>query len=310
MKILFACNLEIDFKLWTDILHQHLPNAEVIVWNPDLQPTNAEYAIVWNPSPELFDKEKNLKYLFNLGAGVDGIFKTPNLPKDINIVRLEDAGMGVQMAEYALHCVLEMARSFKFYRGKQQEKHWKPISIIKRHEWSIGVLGAGLMGGRVAQLFASLDYPVALWSRSGSNFENTQSFKGADEFDAFLNRTRVLVNLLPLTESTKGILNLENFKKLKPDAYIINVGRGPHLNEDDLVQALDENILSGAYLDVFSKEPLPTDHAFWEHPKINITPHVAAVSLPNETINQIAMKMKQLSLGEAITGIVNHATGY
>lgn len=310
MKILFACNLKIDFKLWTDILHQHLPNAEVIVWNPDLQPTNAEYAIVWEPSPELFNKETNLKYLFNLGAGVDGIFKTPNLPKDINIVRLEDAGMGVQMAEYALHCVMQVARGFEFYRGKQQEKTWKKFPIIKREQWPVGILGAGLMGGRVAQLFASLDYPVALWSRSGSNFENTQSFKGADEFDAFLNRTRVLINLLPLTESTKGILNLENFKKLMPDPYVINIGRGPHLNENDLIHALDNDVLSGAFLDVFSTEPLPSDHAFWEHPKITITPHVAAVSLPNETVSQIAKKIKQLSQGESITGIVSHTTGY
>jgi len=168
----------------------------------------------------------------------------------------------------------------------------------------------GVMGAKVTQTLAALDYPVAGWSRSGKDLPGVQSFSGAGQLPAFLARTRVLINTLPLTEQTRGILCRDNLQQLLPAAYVINMGRGEHLVEEDLLALLESGHVHGATLDVFCKEPLPPEHPFWQHPRVTITPHVAAGSLREETIAQIAEKINCFIHGQPVTGVVVRGRGY
>lgn len=310
MNVIFASTHDPDPLTWIKPLQEALPQTRIIPWQEGATAVDAELAIAWNPPSELFLREKNLKAVFNLGAGVDALFRLPGLHKDIAIFRLEDAGMAVQMAEYVLYALLRASRNFDHYQGQQQAQFWNPLADIQRQQWPVGILGTGVMGARVAQSVAALEYPVATWSRSGKDIAGTRKFAGQAEFSDFLANTRVLVNTLPLTPDTRGILCRDTFSQLRPDAYIINVARGDHLIEADLLAMLESGHIKGATLDVFSQEPLPEDHPFWLHPRITITPHVAAASLREETISQVVVKIKRYMRGDPVPGEVAHGQGY
>lgn len=309
MKILFVAG-DPKPERWTVPIQELLPEAEIHVWDPAGQAVNADYAIVWQPPAELFEREKHLKAVFNLGAGIDGLLAVPNLPRDLPVVRLEDAGMSVQMAEYVLHQLLEASRGMETYREQQRQGIWKIHRPIKHSEWPVGVMGLGHIGKRVASTLSSLDYRVNGWARSHHELDGVTSFHGEQGLSDFLKSTRVLVNTLPLTETTRGILNYELFSQLQPGAVVINVGRGEHLVEQDLLKAIDEGKVARASLDVFSQEPLPEDHPFWARPEITITPHISARTLRDATLEQITGKIRAHYAGQPISGIVDISRGY
>ncbi|OZI76294.1 MULTISPECIES: 2-hydroxyacid dehydrogenase [Bordetella] len=310
MKIVFASSHEISQHEWIEPLAQALPGAEVVLWRPDLPAQDADVAVVWTPPDALFQRERRLRAVFNLGAGVDALFRLPSLPPDMPVVRLEDAGMAVQMAEYAVWAVVRASRQFDAYVAQQGAGQWQPLPELDRAQWPVGVLGTGVMGTRVAQTLAALDYPVAGWSRSGKVPAGVEGFAGADQLPAFLARTRVLVNTLPLTPETRDIMRRDTLRQLLPGAYLVNMGRGDHLVEEDLLALLDTGHISGATLDVFRQEPLPQEHPFWRHPRVTVTPHVAALSLRRQTIAQVADKIGRFMRGEPLTGVVERDRGY
>ena len=295
---------------WVKAFTSALPDVRISVWNVDAPALDADVAVVWHPSPALFERERKLRMVFNLGAGVDGLLAVPTLPADLPVVRLEDAGMTVQMAEYALHALWRAARQFDTYQQAQRQQEWRMLPVTRRHEWPVGILGMGKIGTRIAQAIAQFEYPVAGWARSPRQLDNVECFAGPDALPAFLARTRVLINTLPLTPDTRDILNRDTFARLLPGAHIINVGRGEHLVEEDLLEALANGTLAGATLDVFRQEPLPAGHPFWLHPAITITPHSSARTMRSESVAQIAGKIRQLERGEPITGQVNRQRGY
>jgi len=295
---------------WITPLQAALPDAELIAWQDDMPPQQADYALVWQPPAVLFENEPGLKAIFNLGAGVDALLKLPALPEALPIYRLEDAGMSAQMAEYLVHQIAEITRAMPVYRQQQQDKHWKMQAPCRRKDWPIGLLGLGQIGNKAAQALALLEYPVASWTRKAKTFPGVESFSGQDALASFLGRTRILINTLPLTAETQGILNQSLLSQLQPQSVLINVGRGQHLNEDDLLAALDEGQLLHAVLDVFEQEPLPETHPFWSHPQITLTPHISAPTLREETIRQIAEKLQALQAGESISGQVDRQRGY
>ncbi|HYG45464.1 MAG TPA: glyoxylate/hydroxypyruvate reductase A [Bordetella sp.] len=310
MKIVFASSHEITQHEWIDPLQAALPDTQVVLWHPDLPAQAADIAVVWGPPAELFERERDLRAVFNLGAGVDALFKLPTLPPDLPIVRLEDAGMAVQMAEYAVWAVVRASRQMDDYAAQQRAGTWQALPELDRTQWPIGVLGTGVMGTRVAQTLAALDYPVAGWSRSGKVPAGVQGFAGIEQLPAFLARTRVLVNTLPLTDETRDILRRDTLQQLLPQSYLVNMGRGEHLVEEDLLALLKSGHMRGATLDVFRQEPLPNGHPFWSHPCVTITPHVAALSLRRETIAQVADKIGRFLRGEPLTGVVARERGY
>ena len=306
MKIYFCCT---DFKAepWLAALRAALPQAEVAVWAPGAPP--GDYAVVWAPPQAFLDEQPGLKALFNLGAGVDALTQL-RVPPATQLVRLDDAGMSVQMAEYVVHALIRHFREFDLYAQDVAQGKWSFRRPRLRQDFSVGIMGLGVLGQRVARAVQAFEFPVVGWSRSPRQVHGVRSYAGAEQFGEFLAETRVLVCLLPLTAETEGILNRQTLAQLRPGGYLINVARGGHLVEEDLIPLLDSGQLAGATLDVFRQEPLPAGHPFWRHPKITVTPHTAARTLRDESVAQIAAKIARLERGESIAGIVDPTKGY
>ena len=277
------------------------------MWQPGAPP--ADYAVVWAPPQQFMDEQPGLKALFNIGAGVDALLKL-RLPPRARVVRLDDAGMAVQMAEYVCHAVIRHFREFDAYEADMAAGRWGYRKPRLRSDYPIGVMGLGVLGERVAKALAQFEFPINGWSRSPKAIDGVRGFAGADQFNDFLAASRVLVNLLPLTPDTTNVINKGTLARLQPGAYVINVARGAHLVDEDLLAAIDSGHVAGATLDVFRTEPLPAGHAFWTHPRITVTPHTSARTLRDESIAQIARKMVALQHGEAVAGVVNPARGY
>jgi len=306
MKIYFCCT---DFKAepWLAALRDALPQAEVEVWAPGAGP--ADYAVVWAPPQQFLDEQPQLKALFNIGAGVDALTQL-RLPPGTKLVRLDDAGMSVQMAEFVTHALIRHFREFDVYAADVAQGKWSFRKPRLREDFPVGIMGLGVLGQRVARAVQAFEFPVRGWSRSPKELPGVRCYAGEAQFAEFLAETRVLVCLLPLTEDTRGIMNRETLAQLRPGGYVINVARGAHLVEEDLIPLLDSGHLAGAALDVFRQEPLPAGHPFWRHPKIMLTPHTAARTLRDESVAQIAGKIARLERGEAIAGIVDPSKGY
>ena len=311
MKIVFCCT-NTKAEPWLEGFRQALPGIDIWEWQaaPAGQaPQLADHAVVWSPPQSFIDEQTQLQSLFNIGAGVDALLKL-TLPESLNIVRLNDAGMSVQMSEYVCYAVIRYFREFKQYENDQTEQRWSFRKPAFRSEFSVGVLGAGVLGSKVAQSLQQFDFPVNVWSRSPKQLAGVSSYTGPEQLLAFLKASKVLVNLLPLTPDTENLLNHANLSQLQAGAYLINVARGKHVVEQDLLNLLDQGHMAGATLDVFRVEPLPQDHAFWKHPKIVLTPHTSARTMRDESIAQIASKIKAVYAGQFIEGRVDKLRGY
>lgn len=309
MRITF-CLTDTKTPPWLDGFREAFPDAVIEEWVPGSTP--ADYAVVWAPPQQLFDEQTTLKGVFNIGAGVDALAKL-RIPAHVPVVRLDDAGMSVQMAEYVCHAVIRHFREFDGYEADVASGKWSYRKPRSRSDYPVGVLGLGVLGERVSRALAQFEFPVLGWSRSARAIEGVRCFSGADGLSDLLASTRILVCLLPLTPETENIMNKDTLGRLLPGAYVINVARGSHLVDEDLVDLLDSGQLAGATLDVFRTEPLPAAHPFWKHPKITLTPHTSARTLRDESIAQIADKLRAMEGGAAIaslTGVVDLKKGY
>jgi len=298
---------DMDAASWIPGLQAALPGASVTLWEPGAP--QADFAVVWKPPQQLLDEQTGLKAIFNTGAGVDALMKL-SLPAGVPVIRLDDAGMSVQMAEYVCHAVIRHFRELDGYESDMAMGKWSFRKPRSRVDYPVGVLGLGVLGERAAKAVAQFDFPVNGWSRSPKAVPGIQGFVGEAQLDAFLAASRIVVCLLPLTADTENILNAERLAKIRPGGYVINVARGAHVVDADLLAALDGGHLAGATLDVFRVEPLPQGHAFWNHPKITVTPHTSARTLRSESIAQIARKIAALQVGEPVAGRVDAARGY
>lgn len=306
MKITFCCT-DTKAEPWLQGLAAALPGADISVWQPGAP--QADCAVVWAPPQQFMDEQPGLKALFNIGAGVDALLKL-RLPPHALVVRLDDAGMAVQMAEYVCHAVIRHFREFDAYEADMAAGRWGYRKPRLRSDFPIGVMGLGVLGERVAKALAQFDFPINGWSRSPKAIEGVRAFSGTEQFNDFLAASRVLVNLLPLTPETADVINKDTLARLLPGAYVINVARGAHLVDDDLLAAIASGQVAGATLDVFRTEPLPAGHAFWSQPRITLTPHTSARTLRDESIAQIARKIAALQRGDTVAGVVDAGRGY
>jgi len=301
-------------QIWLDGMRKRLPEANIRQWQPgDDKP--ADYALVWQPPFEMLAKRQDLRGVFALGAGVDAILAQERanpgtLPKGVPLVRLEDTGMALQMEEYAAAAALRYFRRFDEYDLQQRQGVWQYLAPHDASQFVVGVLGAGVLGGKVAERLASFGLQVRCWSRTEKHYRDVQSFFGQDQFASFLQGTQLLINLLPNTPETVGILDQSLFAQLNAGAYIINLARGAHMKEDDLLAALESGQVAAATLDVFAKEPLATDHPFWKHPRVTITPHIAAITLPEVAMDYVAQNILAIEAGKTPEGVVNMDLGY
>jgi glyoxylate/hydroxypyruvate reductase A len=299
---------------WLAALRKAIPGADARTWEEgDHQP--ADYAVVWKPPLSVLAPQqvarRDLKAIFNIGAGVDGILQLGDgLPAGVPIVRLDDAGMGMQMAEYVTHAVLRYFRRFDQFDAQARAAQWRFLKPFEKAEFTVGIMGLGVLGKRVADALTQFEFPLRGWSRSQKSLPGIACFSGADGLDAFLRGSRVVVCVLPLTPETGGILGRANFAKMPKASYVINVARGGHLVEADLLEMVQDGHIAGAALDVFDEEPLPAAHPFWQEPRISLTPHIAAMTLRDDSVRQIAAKISALERGEPIAGIVDRTKGY
>ena len=302
-----VCFDKLDPGPWVQALQLALPQARVSAWTPGAP--QADHAIVWAPPQQFIDEQPGLQALFNIGAGVDALLQL-RLPADLKVVRLEDAGMSVQMAEYVCHAVIRHFREFDGYEADAQAGRWSYRKPRQRTDFAVGVMGLGVLGERVARALQVFDFPVNGYSRRPRQIDGVRCFAGVGQLGEFLRASRILVNLMPLTPETHAILSRATLSQLQPGGYLINVARGRHLVEEDLLALINEGHLAGAALDVFRTEPLPADHPFWQHPKITLTPHTSARTLREESVAQIVGKILALQRGEPIRGVVDTQRGY
>lgn len=296
--------------LYRDLFARELPELRCIAF-PDPAPAG-EIAFVacWNPPADFFAPLAALRAVFALGAGVDRLLGRPDLPASVPIVRLLDAGMAAQMAEYALLGVLMRQRHVVDYRLQQQRAEWRRRPPLARADLRVGVLGLGEMGGAVARALARFGYAVAGWSRTPKAIDGIVAHHGGDGLDTLLARSDVLVNTLPSTPGTRGLLDAAKLARLPAGAFVVAASRGDQLDAAALRGLLDDGHLSGALLDVFAIEPLPADDPLWCHPRITITPHAAATTLPEPSVRQIAANIRRLLRGEPALGMLDRARGY
>ncbi len=306
MQITFCC-VATDAEAWLNDLRAALPGATISLWHSGAPA--ADYAIVWAPPQAFFDEQPQLKAAFNIGAGVDALLRL-HISPTTQLIRLDDAGMGAQMAAYVCHALIRHYRDFSGYDADQQAGVWKQREVLPRSEMPVGIMGLGVLGQRVAQAVAQFDFPVNGWSRTAKEVPGVRCFHGANGFHEFLAASRVLVSVLPATPETRDLINRDTLSRLQRGGYLINVARGVQLVEEDLLALLAEGQMAGAALDVFRTEPLPAGHPFWAHPKIHITPHSAALTIRSESVAQIATKMAALQSGQPVAGVVDRQRGY
>jgi len=307
LKILFQ-SADADAQESMDLLAAHLPWARFHLW-PDGKDQAHDVAVCWKPPADFF-QGRGFRAIFNMGAGVDALLLDPALPADTPVYRLEDAGMGAQMEEYAAWAALTYLRNFNVYARQQKQAQWKQLEPRVRESFTVGIMGLGLLGQRVARYLSGMGFMVRGWNRSERRIEGVQCYAGEAALGEFLAGTRMLVCLLPLTPATRGVLNRELLSQLPRGAALVSVGRGPHLVEEDLIALLDAGHLAGATLDVLSREPLPPDHPLWRHPLVTITPHISAQTLLSESMRQIGDKIAAFARGEPVSGLIDRGKGY
>lgn len=313
MDLLF-CMPGYDTQPWLDAFKRALPEATIRVWQPGDRAA-ADYATVWKPPADVLRARPGLKAVFNLGAGVDAILelirREPDaLANSVPLIRLEDAGMAEQMVEYVLYAALRYMRRFDEYDRQRAASRWATLKASRPREFPIAVLGLGQLGAAVARALSNAGFPVRGWSRTARTLDGVATYAGDDAMSDCVKGAKMLVNLLPSTPSTRGLINKRVLGWLADGAYLVNIARGSHVVETDLIDAIARGKLAGAMLDVFIEEPLPANHAFWREPRITITPHISALTLLDESVEQIAGKIRAIERGEAVGGVVDRERGY
>jgi glyoxylate/hydroxypyruvate reductase A len=295
---------------WKKALLNIDPNLDIEIWPDVEQKDRVQFAVAWNHPRQVLNSYPNLKAVSSLGAGVDHILQDETLPEHVPVCRVVSSSLIRQMKEYVLNAVLNYQRHTIQYVRQKIQGVWEVHPNRSPEDFTIGIMGLGELGRPVSELLAELGYRVKGWSKSSKSIDAVETFSGHDGLPAFLSKSRVLICMLPLTKETRDILNLEVFKSLNHPGYLINVGRGEHLVEEDLIYALDKEWLEGATLDVFTEEPLPERHSFWNRENIMITPHVSSLTEPDEVSEQIVENYKRALSGMELQNKVDKEKGY
>lgn len=296
-------------RVWKSLFEQHAPDVNVRFW-PDIgDPSQVRYFAAWQPPKQLHERFPNLEVIFATSAGVDQ-FDLGELPEHIKVVRMLDPGIAQGIVEYACFAVLSLHRQIPLYLSQQQAGRWQDYPLPPAAQRRVGVMGLGNLGVAVLNSLRAFNFQLHGWARSPKNISGVQCHAGDEQFEPFLNQCDILICLLPLTDSTHGILNARTLCALPKGASLINLGRGGHLNEDDLLQALDSGRLSHAILDVLNEEPPSPDHKFWRHPHIWLTPHIGAMTAPHSAFEGLLANIRRHQRGELLQGLIDRDQGY
>lgn len=305
---------DVDEANWAAAFAQQLKPYPVVRRGDDFDPDDVRYLFVWKPSADAFDGLHRLKAVLSLGAGVDALMKHPKLP-DVPVVRFVDADLSQRMSDYVVAHVTMHHRHFTRFRADQKARRWSQYYPPAAQDITVGIMGMGVLGQDAVTRLKPLGFALRSWSRTPKSIAGVEGFAGAAEFDAFLSGTDILVNLLPLTPETDGILNKVTFGKLRRDRLeggpvIVNAARGGHQKEADIVTALRDGTLGAASLDVFEVEPLPQDSPLWDIENCYITPHIAAISNEKSGVAYFSRIIADHEAGKPLVNVVDRLRGY
>lgn len=306
--VIIAPNMDLDE--WVRHIRRLEPGIDLRIWPDTGNPDDIDFAMVYTPPAGVFQSYPNLKGILYMGAGVDALFRDLDFPKTVPLARTVDARTLRSIGEYVVMTVLSHCRNYHGYIKNQAAGRWDRRPPLMAEETPIGLMGVGEIGSSVARQLRPFDFPLQTWSRTPKRIAGVDSFSGQNELRRFLARSRILVCLLPLTPETRGILNRDTLPQLPRGAFVINVARGEHVVEADLIEALESGHLAGACLDVFPSEPLPAQHPFWHHPDIIVTPHVASFRNPETMVPQMIDNYHRSLAGEKMENLVNPHFGY
>ncbi|MCW5744875.1 MAG: glyoxylate/hydroxypyruvate reductase A [Alphaproteobacteria bacterium] len=300
-----------DAAGWRQRLGAALGEAiDLRAW-PDIgDPADIAIALAWKPPPGVLARLPNLRLIVSTGMGVDHLLVDPELPAGVPIVRIIDPGLVGQMAEYAIYWLLHHHRDMDAYAAQQRSRQWHEVPFTDTALRRVGVLGLGEIGANTARKIAALGFPTAGWSRSPRRIDGIDCHHGRDGLEDVLRRSDVLVDVLPMTAQTAGLLDARAFARMPRGAFFVNMARGGHVVDRDLLAALDAGHLAGAALDVFHVEPLPQDHPFWSHPKVKVTPHIAGPTNPRTAAESVAENVRRLRTGRPLLNLIDPAAGY
>ncbi len=297
-----------DLTPWIAAFQQLYPEIDLRIWPDFGNADDIEFALSWYHPEGIFKPFKNLKTISSMGAGVDHLFADKTIEKSIAFARIIDDKLADCMSNYLLAAVTTITQKFIHYFHYQTQSKWQtesPAMPLK-----VGIMGLGQLGTHTAQFLTAAGFEVCGWSRTLHQLDNMESYAGEQGLTPFLQNIQILICLLPLTDQTRHILNLDLFSELPQATSLINVARGDHLQEQDLLTALGSGQLNSAILDVFSTEPLPEDHPFWQHPDIFITPHISSVSDPLAVIPQVVENYQHSRQNEPLINQVDRDRGY
>ncbi len=306
--VLFCSNLD-DPEEWRGPLTKLMPDLDLRVYPNFGRADDIDFAMVWRPPEEGLDQFKNLKAIQSLGAGVNQL-NMSKLPPKVAIARLVDSVLSRAMAEFAVLTALRYHRSLDVYERNSRDKKWEYIIPRPAGQRTVGMLGLGVLGAAAAQLLKVAGFKVCGWSRGAKKIEGIECFHGPDGLYQMAATCSIAICLLPLTPETQGILNKKLFDAMPQGSYIVNLGRGGHLNEADLLAAIQGGKIAGATLDVFNTEPLPGDHPFWNNPRILVTPHVASTGGADTAAQLVVDNIRLARAGKTLINQVDRSKGY
>jgi len=309
MSIVICFNNK-DPKPWQNVLESKLKEVKIEIYPNVKQPQEVTFALCWKPDQNILSEFPNLKVVQSVGASVEHIIRTQNFPPNCILTRVVDHQLSEDMFEFILAGIMSHLKRLSEYQTDEKQKYWSQKPYKRINTTTVGVLGLGEIGAHISTKLGKLGFKVKAWSKSKKSIENVLCFNGNNGLHNVLQNTDILINILPLTPETENILNLQNMEQLSKNAYLINAGRGEHLVDSDLITLLNNKHLSGALLDVFRKEPLPIEHPFWQHEKIKITPHIAAITDINTASNIIVTNYKNLIEGKKLIYSVSLEKGY
>ena len=310
MALLMFNSMRGKVEEWSKIFNYELPELEIREWPNIGNPEDIEYLVIGRPSLEELPLLPNLKLMLTMLAGVEGIYNNPACPKGIPLVKGEPSGGDPSLTEYGLTHILRHHRNLPAYMNQQRQHIWQPIDQKLPNEQRIGMLGYGTMSKPIIDILVDMKFDVAAWARTPKENANIKVYSGQDSFNSFLERTDIAVCLLPFTPLTVGILNSAVFAKMPKGAAIINMGRGGHVVNNDLIEALDSGQISGATLDVTDPEPLPENSPLWDHSLITILPHVARRPPVAQIAPQFIENIKRLESGLPLFQLTDQTLGY
>lgn len=295
---------------WVAAIQAVAPDIDLRIWPDDGDKAEVTFTLVWAQPQGIFSQYPNLQVISSMGAGVDNLLKDTSIPPRATVVRMVDPRLVSQMGDYVLAAVLNHVRQFPQYGQYQQQHQWRPLPPRNIDEVTIGVMGVGQIGSAVATRLSQLGFRVVGWSRRAKSVADVKIIAGQQQLSDFLAVSEILVCLLPLTPDTENTLSADTLSQLPRGAYVVNVARGNHLVEEDLLLLINNAHLSGACLDVFRQEPLPPDHPFWSHGKITVTPHIASLTDPASVAPQVVENYRRMTTGQPLLNQVDRQQGY